>query len=84
MNGGLTGLERHQGDIIFGWTNPFKHRSRSGVGWHVLCLFSVGSDSDESFSDSQEDEDQQIWEEQQIKKGVKQHQVRPSTVTMKA
>uniref|UniRef100_A0A672KJX6 GC-rich sequence DNA-binding factor 2-like n=1 Tax=Sinocyclocheilus grahami TaxID=75366 RepID=A0A672KJX6_SINGR len=40
----------------------------------------MGSDSDESFSDSQEEEDQQIWEEQQIGKGVKRHQVRPSTV----
>uniref|UniRef100_A0A8C2E0X1 GC-rich sequence DNA-binding factor 2 n=1 Tax=Cyprinus carpio TaxID=7962 RepID=A0A8C2E0X1_CYPCA len=39
----------------------------------------MGSDSDESFSDSQEEEDQQIWEEQQIGKGVKRHQVRPST-----
>uniref|UniRef100_A0A8C1NV68 GC-rich sequence DNA-binding factor 2 n=1 Tax=Cyprinus carpio TaxID=7962 RepID=A0A8C1NV68_CYPCA len=39
----------------------------------------IGSDSDESFSDSQEEEDQQIWEEQQIGKGVKRHQVRPST-----
>uniref|UniRef100_A0A671ND94 GC-rich sequence DNA-binding factor 2-like n=1 Tax=Sinocyclocheilus anshuiensis TaxID=1608454 RepID=A0A671ND94_9TELE len=34
----------------------------------------MGSDSDESFSDSQEEEDQQIWEEQQIRKGVKRHQ----------
>ncbi|XP_026141749.1 GC-rich sequence DNA-binding factor 2-like isoform X1 [Carassius auratus] len=34
----------------------------------------MGSDSDESFSDSQEEEDQQIWEEQQIGKGVKRHQ----------
>jgi len=44
-------------------------------------LCSVGSDSDESFSDSQEEEDQQMWEEQQIGKGVKRHQVRPDTVT---
>ncbi|XP_043118631.1 GC-rich sequence DNA-binding factor 2 isoform X2 [Puntigrus tetrazona] len=34
----------------------------------------MGSDSEESFSDSQEEEDQQIWEEQQIGKGVKRHQ----------
>ncbi|XP_077096037.1 intron Large complex component GCFC2 isoform X2 [Siphateles boraxobius] len=34
----------------------------------------MGSDSDESFSDSQEEEDQQMWEEQQIGKGVKRHQ----------
>ncbi|XP_051723601.1 GC-rich sequence DNA-binding factor 2 isoform X1 [Ctenopharyngodon idella] len=34
----------------------------------------MGSDSDESFSDSQEEEDQQMWEEQQIDKGVKRHQ----------
>ncbi|XP_067310661.1 GC-rich sequence DNA-binding factor 2 [Pseudorasbora parva] len=34
----------------------------------------IGSDSDESFSDSQEEEDQQMWEEQQIGKGVKRHQ----------
>ncbi|XP_058606435.1 GC-rich sequence DNA-binding factor 2 isoform X2 [Onychostoma macrolepis] len=34
----------------------------------------MGSDSDESFSDSQEEEDQHMWEEQQIGKGVKRHQ----------
>uniref|UniRef100_A0A673LJV6 GC-rich sequence DNA-binding factor 2-like n=1 Tax=Sinocyclocheilus rhinocerous TaxID=307959 RepID=A0A673LJV6_9TELE len=34
----------------------------------------MGRDSDESFSDSQEEEDQQMWEEQQIGKGVKRHQ----------
>ncbi|XDV43410.1 hypothetical protein PO909_011894 [Leuciscus waleckii] len=34
----------------------------------------MGSDSDQSFSDSQEEEDQQMWEEQQIGKGVKRHQ----------
>uniref|UniRef100_A0A8C1KHL4 GC-rich sequence DNA-binding factor 2 n=1 Tax=Cyprinus carpio TaxID=7962 RepID=A0A8C1KHL4_CYPCA len=44
----------------------------------------MGSDSDESFSDSQEEEDQQMWEEQQIGKGVKRHQVRPSAVTLQA
>ncbi|XP_056623731.1 GC-rich sequence DNA-binding factor 2 isoform X2 [Triplophysa dalaica] len=34
------------------------------------------SDSEESFSDSQEEEDQHIWEEQQIGKGVSKHQKR--------
>nr|XP_055028167.1 GC-rich sequence DNA-binding factor 2 isoform X1 [Misgurnus anguillicaudatus] len=34
----------------------------------------MGSGSEETFSDSQEEEDQQIWEEQQIGKGVKRHQ----------
>lgn len=33
-----------------------------------------GSGSEQSFSDSQE-EDQHLWEEQQIGKGVKRHQV---------
>uniref|UniRef100_A0A8C1UV40 GC-rich sequence DNA-binding factor 2 n=1 Tax=Cyprinus carpio TaxID=7962 RepID=A0A8C1UV40_CYPCA len=42
----------------------------------------MGSDSDESFSDSQEEEDQQMWEEQQIGKGVKRHQVRPSLLNV--
>ncbi|XP_057199662.1 GC-rich sequence DNA-binding factor 2 isoform X2 [Triplophysa rosa] len=34
------------------------------------------SGSEESFSDSQEEEDQHIWEEQQIGKGVSKHQKR--------
>ncbi|XP_056333481.1 GC-rich sequence DNA-binding factor 2 isoform X2 [Danio aesculapii] len=34
----------------------------------------MGSDSEESFTDSQEEEEQQMWEEQQIGKGVKRHQ----------
>lgn len=38
-------------------------------------MFSVGgSGSEDSYSDSQE-EDQHLWEEQQIGKGVKRHQV---------
>ncbi|XP_052009162.1 GC-rich sequence DNA-binding factor 2 [Xyrauchen texanus] len=36
----------------------------------------MGSESDESYFDSQEEEEQNIWEEQQIKKGVKRHQKR--------
>lgn len=47
-----------------------------------MFLHFVGSGSEESFSDSQEEEDQQIWEEQQIGKGVSRHQVRPVTLKL--
>lgn len=48
----------------------------------IRVLHFVESGSEESFSDSQEEEDQHIWEEQQIGKGVSKHQVRPFNVIL--
>lgn len=58
--------------------NVYHHAFRYSFDYVAKCTIKISSagesGSEESCSDSQE-EDQHLWEEQQIGKGVKRHQV---------